>query len=102
MTRFKVEAHAFKAAPEWFTHTFYVETTTVDEAAARAIDLATSNAEDQTIWVFLGRADSPNVAGETPEVREFQKQWLRDHAGMIDNDKVMHSVRMTSSVAMGQ
>lgn len=101
MTRFKAEAHTNKTYPNQLDHTFYVETVLCDETAQHALALATaqspdSDPVDSTAWVLLGRASAQHGPGFTPEAREFQRKWLRNHAGMAEGDKVAQSIRSTT------
>jgi len=109
MTSFFVVAHQNSSDhPTHVEHTFFVETVACDDAAGRVRALATrwpESAEpdyprDPRLWVFLGRVTAWNGPDLTPEVREWQRQWLRDYAGLIEGDKVNCSVRSTTMVAM--
>lgn len=105
MTTFKAEAYNTKEHPTRLDHTFFVETVTCDEAAARARVLAAQwppnvdheHVPDTTLWVYLGRASSFDGPMLGPEARAFQRSWLRDHAGMAESDKVVSSVRGTTT-----
>ena len=105
MTTFKAEAYNTKEHPTRLDHTFFVETVTCDEPAAHARALAAqwppnaddSHAPDTTLWVYLGRASSFDGPGLGPQAQAFQRSWLQDHAGMTDDDKVVLSIRGTTT-----
>jgi hypothetical protein len=101
MTRFLAEARKNPDRPTWFEHTFYVETVVCDEAARRARELAVKwppdsdpdPVRDPVAWVYLARVNEPNGPDLTAQVREWQRQWLRDYAGMAEEDRSLHSIR---------
>ena len=102
MTRYKAVAQISRVEPERLDHTFYVETVLCDEAAERAHCLATaqppgSDPIDQTKWLYLGKASALHGPGLTSEAREFQRSWLRDHAGLAEGDTVAQSIRSTTT-----